>query len=435
MVSCVKRAIDPGKTHRPRTQMRNETKSKRQLIEETEQLRRRIAELEGATAKSDRVHQALRDSEARWRAMIEHAFDGISIVSPEGVTLYTSPSAYRLMGVTPEEVTGKSILEAIHPEDRPRLIQNMERLLQTPGGMHSDSYRFLHKDGSWHVIESTGKNLVDDPRIGGIVVNYRDITERRKAEEAIKRLNEGLEAQIAERTAELRKAIAELDSFAYAVSHDLRSPLNVIQNYAQMLLESEPIRHDPRAGERLQHILSATRRMAAIIEGLLVLSRATRAEMMIEPVDLGAIAREIDAQLRMEQPERKVTFLVSGDLRAAGDERLLRIALENLLRNAWKFTSKSPSARIEFGVMDQAGEKVYYVRDDGVGFNMEQADTMFEAFKRLHPRTQFEGAGIGLATVKRVILRHGGRIWAHGSPGEGATFYFTLPPAQRSPLG
>lgn len=409
------------------TAMRDEAKSKHQLIEELRQMRRRIAELEQAATESERAQQRLRDSEARWRAMIENAFDGISIVSPEGITLYTSPAAYRLMGVTPEEVTGKSILEAIHPDDRPRLIQNMTRLLQTPGGVLTDSYRFLHKDGSWHVIESTGKSLVNDPRIGGIVANYRDITQRRQAEEAIRKLNESLEAQVSERTAELRKAVAELDSFAHAVSHDLRSPLSVIQNYARMLLESEPVQSDARAGERVQHILAATRRMAEIIEGLLVLSRASRAEMLVEPVDLAAIAREIDAQLRAERPDRNVTFIISGDMQAAGDERLLHIALENLLRNAWKFTSPHPAARIEFGVMDRAGEKTYYIRDDGVGFDMKHADGMFEAFKRLHPRTQFEGAGIGLATVKRVILRHGGQIWAEGAPGRGATFYFTLP--------
>lgn len=402
--------------------MRDEAKPKRRLIEELQELRRRIAELEGAAAESARTHQSLRDSEERWRAMIENAFDGISIVSPEGITLYTSPCAYRLMGVTPEEVTGKSIYDAIHPDDLPCLIRNVERMLETPGSVLADSYRFLHKDGSWHVIESTGKNLVDDPRIKGIVVNYRDITERRQAEEAIRKLNETLEAQVSERT-------AELDSFAYAVSHDLRSPLNVIQNYAQMLLENEPVRSDPHAAERVRHVISAARRMGEIIEGLLVLSRATRAEMLVEPVDLGAIAREIDAQLRAEQPDRNVTFAVSGDLKAFGDERLLRIALENLLRNAWKFTSPHSTARIEFGAAEREGGRTCCLRDDGVGFDMKQAAGMFEAFKRFHPRSQFEGVGIGLATVKRVILRHGGRIWAEGTPGQGAAFYFTLPPA------
>ena len=226
--------------------------------------------------------------------------------------------------------------------------------------------------------------------------------------------------------AELQRVNRELEAFSYSVSHDLRAPLRAIDGFSQALLSEYASRLDDQGLGYLERVRSATARMGQLIEDLLNLSRITRAALRRERVDMTAIARKVLAELRERDPQRKVTSRVSEGLVVQGDPRLLTVMLENLLRNGWKFTSKLPVATIEVGRVENVEEAIFFVRDDGAGFNMDSAQRLFAPFQRLHAESEFDGTGIGLATVQRVVARHGGRVWAEAAIGKGATFFFTL---------
>jgi len=245
--------------------------------------------------------------------------------------------------------------------------------------------------------------------------------------ERIRQYTVGLERRVAERTTELAAVNKELEAFAYSVSHDLRAPLRSIDGFSQVVMEDYSDKLDAAGQDYLRRMRAASQRMGRLIGDLLKLSRVTRDEMRRERVDLTGLVQEIVKELREAQPEREVEFVVEPDVVVEGDARLLRVALENLLGNAFKFTGRHPRARIEFGVTEHEGERVYFVRDDGAGFDMTYAGKLFGAFQRLHAMSEFEGSGIGLATVQRIVHRHGGRVWAEGAVEQEATFYFTLP--------
>ena len=240
------------------------------------------------------------------------------------------------------------------------------------------------------------------------------------------RLLQSLERRVAERTAQLANSNAELEAFSYSVSHDLRAPLRSIEGFSQALVEDYDAALDEQGRDYLQRVRNGAARMSELIDDLLALSRVSRSTMNREPVDLSALVTGVAQTLQERAPQRPVSIEIAPGLLAEGDARLLQIALENLLGNAWKFTRQQPQPRIEFGAMAQNGATVYFVRDNGAGFDMAHAGKLFGAFERLHADTDFEGTGIGLATVRRVIQRHGGKVWAEGEPGLGATFYFTL---------
>jgi signal transduction histidine kinase len=245
--------------------------------------------------------------------------------------------------------------------------------------------------------------------------------------EATNRELEDANRDLEETNRELESTNRELEAFSYSVSHDLRAPLRSIEGFSQILLEDHAGELDEGGRHYLGRVRAASRRMALLIDDLLDLSRVTRSTLEKQTVNLSAQAREIAAEIRKSQPEREVEFVIADGLTANGDARLLRLALENLLSNAWKFTSREDRARIEFGSVSQdGGGRAYYVRDTGVGFDEAYAGKLFGAFQRLHKAEEFEGTGIGLATVQRIVHRHGGRVWAEGEVGEGATFFFTL---------
>jgi len=266
-------------------------------------------------------------------------------------------------------------------------------------------------------------------RVGNLVLMTRtrarlekEIEEHRRAEEAIRRLNRELQEHSA-RTEAMNK---ELEAFSYSVSHDLRAPLRSIDGFSQAVLEDCGPSLDDQGRRNLERVRAASQRMGQLIDDLLGLSRLTRAEIRVERINLSDLARRVAEEIGRSQPERAIELSIQDGLVAEGDPRLLRVALDNLLRNAWKFTARRRGARIEFGSSQENGTPAFFVRDNGAGFDMRYAGKLFGAFQRLHSAAEFEGTGIGLATVQRVVRRHGGRVWAEGAVDKGATFYFTL---------
>ncbi len=245
--------------------------------------------------------------------------------------------------------------------------------------------------------------------------------------QTIQQLNAELEQRVQKRTVQLEAANKELEAFAYSVSHDLRAPLRAVDGFSRIVLDRYNAMLDETGQDYLQRVRSGAQRMGQLIDDLLKLSRLTRTDMRHDRVDLSELAREIEVDLKESQPDRSVEFIVAKDLAVVGDERLLRSALENLLGNAWKFTSLTPKPRIEFGVKCLDSDQVFFVSDNGAGFDMAYGDQLFGAFQRLHSMSEFPGTGIGLAIVQRVLHRHGASVWAEGAVGQGATFYFKFP--------
>jgi len=243
----------------------------------------------------------------------------------------------------------------------------------------------------------------------------------------IRRMNAELERRVAQRTEQLEATNRELEAFAYAVSHDLRAPLRSMSGFSQLLQELPAGQFDDKSKHYLHRIHEASRRMSSLIEDLLSLSRINRSELTPRPVDLTQLATDTAAVVRERYPNRDVSLHIEPGLAAYGDARLLRIALENLLDNAWKYTAHTQAARVDVGSQLDEGTRTYFVRDNGVGFDMAYSAKLFGPFQRLHAETQYPGTGIGLVTVQRILARHGGRIWAQAAPNQGATFYFTIP--------
>jgi len=282
--------------------------------------------------------------------------------------------------------------------------------------------------GNYGELNEEGLNMdASTAEVSELARSFRELTSRRKkAEEELNSLNARLEHLVSERTAQLQATNRELDAFAYSVSHDLRAPLRGIEGFSLALLEDYGDKLDETGMDYLDRIRQGCIRMGRLIDDLLKLSRITRSEIQLKPVDLGGMALQVIEELRRHEPERQVTVRIEEGLTAVADQTLIRTVLENLLGNAWKFTQKTEQALIEFGALRGEGDPVFYIRDNGAGFNMEYENRLFGAFQRLHRSDEFEGTGIGLASAQRVLLLHGGRIWAEGEEGKGAVFYFTF---------
>jgi PAS domain S-box-containing protein len=388
-----------------------------------------IAGLLGQAMLRQRAEQALRESEQRLQLAVESANLGLWDWDVPGQRIYYSPRWKALLGYADDELQADTSLweTLLHPEDRAAAQARLRAFLRQPIGAYEDEFRLRHRDGSYRWIRSHAMPIVGaNGRPARMIGVHVDFTGRREAEDAVRRLNADLEARVTERTAQLEVALRELEAFSYSVSHDLRAPLRAIDGFAQALAEELP--PDLPNGHRhyLQRVRAAAQRMGSLIDDLLQLSRVSRHELSHVAVDLSTLAREIESELRRAQPGRQVTFSVAPGMVARGDPHLLRTALDNLLGNAWKYTSKHSSAHIAFGAERIDGERVFVLRDDGAGFDPAYADKLFGAFQRLHAPGEFEGTGIGLATVQRIVQRHHGRIWAEGAVERGATFYFTL---------
>jgi PAS domain S-box-containing protein len=312
------------------------------------------------------------------------------------------------------------------PEDRQTAMNNLDRALAGEQ-IVEEGYSGEEIRARQYFQISHSPIKTETGEVIGVAVLAQDITERKQAEVEIRKLNQELEQRVAKRTAELEVINKELEAFAYSVSHDLRTPLRSIDGFSQILLDEYQDKIIDEQGKIYLHrVRIASQHMAQLIDDMLNLSRVSRTEMNVRLVNLSEMAKEIVDDLYNTQPDRQAEFIIQEGIGAQGDERLLRIVLENLLGNAWKFTSKHPTARIEFGMQLQKNLLVYFIRDDGAGFDMTYAQNIFGAFQRLHTTTEFPGTGIGLATVQRVIHRHGGKIWVESEVEKGATFYFTI---------
>ncbi len=381
------------------------------------------AALNRTDAERKRAAEAVKESEQRLDLALDSAQMGawdLDLINDTAVRSLKHDQIFGYPSLQPE--WGSEIfMTHILPEDRDLVKKRFEEAFAT--GHFSTECRIIWPDQSLHWIAAQGRvyrNHKGDPvRMMGVVT---DITERKQAEDAIRKLNENLQAK----SVQLEAANKELEAFSYSVSHDLRAPLRHIDGFGQILLEDYAGMLDDEGRRYLHRVREASQQMAQLIDDLLNLSRVTRAEMHRETVDLSRTAEMVAAALRKIDPEKAAEFVIEKGLTAVGDERLLRVALDNLLGNAWKYTGKRPQARIEFGRTNHDGRSAYFVRDNGAGFDMAYAHKLFGAFQRLHSMSEFPGTGIGLATVQRIIHRHGGQVWADGTVDKGATFYFTL---------
>jgi PAS domain S-box-containing protein len=340
-----------------------------------------------------------------------------------------NPAAEVLFGYDRQRAIGANLGELIvPPAQRAKHAQGLARYIATEKAVMLGKrleMGAMRADGRELTVELSITRIPHDgpPLFTGFI---RDITERKHAEAEVRQLNQDLERRVGERTAELETSNKELEAFSYSVSHDLRSPLRAIDGFSKSVVEECGDALSERGRRDLDRVRAAARQMGMLIDDLLDLARLSRAEMHRQRVDLTAIGEGVAAALRQAEPERAATIVIAEGLVTEGDSQLLRVVLDNLLRNAWKFTARHPTARIEVGCTGDNGTRQYFVRDDGAGFDMAHADLLFQPFKRLHRQTDFEGTGIGLATVQRIIQRHGGRIWAESAVEHGATFYFTL---------
>jgi PAS domain S-box-containing protein len=351
--------------------------------------------------------------------------DALVIVNAEGKIVGSNAHTGKLFGYSDRELQGESMALLVPERFRQTQRQYYAAHFSQRGGRvpaTTTELCGLHKDGREFPIEMSTKPLAAEK---GLLVTsaIRDITQRKQVEQQISKLNKELE----HRAIELENANKELEAFSYSVSHDLRSPLQNIDSFSLILMEDYANRLDPEGLDYVQRLRGSCQHMQDIIEALLALSNMMRSELLVEHFDLSALGNAVAADLKQKSPDRLVDWVIAEGLTAEGDAQLLRVVLENLFGNAWKFTANRPHARIEFGALPQSnGTQTYFVRDDGAGFDMARASNLFTPFKRLHDQSEFRGTGIGLATVQRVIHRHQGKIWAEGVVDHGATFCFTL---------
>jgi len=377
----------------------------------------------------------LEEQRAKYFELFDLAPVGYLTISDKGVVGDANLTAARLLGVERQLLVGQPFSAFVFAPDRDVYYLH-QRMLEQTGEPQTCELRLQRVNGEaggdveaghfWAHLEGRPLPTADgEPPSSWLT--FSDVDAQVAVAEQIRRLNEVLEARVLARTAELGAANKELEAFVYSASHDLRAPLRAIDGFSQMVIEDASERLDKADQEHLQRVRAAAQRMGRLIDHLLDLSRAAHHDLVREKVDLSVMAAAVIADLRNAAPARRVETVIQPGLVVDADATLLEVILVNLLGNAWKFTSRHGAARIAVGVTDADGERAFFVRDDGAGFDPGHAEHLFGPFQRLHSTEEFEGDGIGLATVQRLVARHGGRVWAEAEVEKGATFYFTLP--------
>jgi PAS domain S-box-containing protein len=384
-----------------------------------------LAESLGAVLQRRQDEQRLRESETQYRSLFADNPQPMFVYGPgSGRILAVNTAAIAQYGYTEEEFLQLALWDLV---PREYLETWREQVFKAPmGGTRRYECQHCRKNGEAFEVETFGNDIVFQGRRARVVLAI-DMSERHRAQQEIERLNTALEERVLERTAQLEAANAELEAFSYSIAHDLRSPLTSIDGFSRVLEESHGHALDDKGRHYLRRIQAAVQQMSELTDAMLSLAHLSRVHLKNEPVDLAEAARKVVAQLRERDPQRPAQIELPDRLWAQGDPRLLHQVMANLVGNAWKFSARAPATQIRVG--SQAGEDgrpVYYVADQGAGFDMQHAWRLFGAFQRLHAPSEFDGTGIGLALVQKIVNRHGGRIWAEARPGEGATFYFTL---------
>jgi len=406
---------------------------KHKLIELGPSVHRALREA-AERAGRKQAERALRESEERFRLLLEGVKDyAICMLDPKGHVVTWNTPAEAIEGYGPKEIVGRHFSHIFSAEDRKAGVPKRCLAVAEKTGRFEDEVLLVRKDGSkyWANVVITALRE-GDGKVTSFSKVIRDITDRRQAREEIRKLNAELEDRVFQRTMELEAANKELEAFSYSVSHDLRAPLRHIDGFAEMLWRTAGPTLEKENQELLKVISESARQMGRLIDDLLTFSRMGRSELKLMPIEMKPFVSQIIAELTPEEKSRKVTWKIGRLPAVHADPITLRQVLVNLLCNALKYSSKRPESRVEIGARDGRSEVTFLVRDNGVGFDPRYAQKLFGVFQRLHSTSEFHGTGIGLAIVRRIIARHGGRTWAESAVDQGATFYFSLPKVNRA---
>jgi PAS domain S-box-containing protein len=389
------------------------------------------ARIQARTIEQQLTQQALRESEQKFRVIFDQTFQFIGMLSPDGVVLQANQTALDSVGISEDAVVGKPFWETPWWAHSVELQKRLQAAIPEAAGGKLVRYEVTHPtaDGEIRHIDFSLKPVTDARGQAVLLIpEGRDITERKEAEEELKKHREHLEEMVKGRTAALETANKELEAFAYSISHDLRAPLRHIDGYLDLFQKRVGTDLDEQSRHYMEQISGSARRMGNLIDDLLAFSKMGRQALSFQQVDLGQLVRDVIRELEPDTAGRNIHWRVDHLPLLRGDRAMLRAVLANLIENAVKFTRPRTRTEIEIGCLpSEKTETVVFVRDNGVGFDMDYADKLFGVFQRLHRQEEFEGTGIGLANVRRIIARHGGRTWAEGTVDQGATFYFSLP--------
>ena len=387
--------------------------------------KRLIQKLEKKMLDLEIANKTLAESEKKYRILVENAGEAI-LVAQEGMLKFVNPRATEMIGYAPEELTSRPFTEFIHLDDRALVMERYTQRLQGSTIPATYAFRIIHRSGDMRWVE-LNTALIEWQGKPATLNFLTDITERKRAEEEIRRLNESLEQRVQERTAQLEAANKEMEAFTYSVSHDLRAPLRAVDGYTQILLEKHASHLNDDAQSICGNIREGAQRMGRLIDDLLAFSRLGRAEMQASTIDMHGLANSVFFELTTPESRESIDFRLQPLPRAEGDPTMVRQIWMNLISNALKFSSKRERPFIEVGWQEGTKETIYSIRDNGAGFDKQYVHRLFGVFERLHSTREFEGTGVGLAIVRRIVHRHGGRTWAEGETDKGATFYFTMP--------
>lgn len=403
----------------------------RQVERRTAALTKANKELQAEIVERRRVEAALQDSEERLRLTMEAVNIGVWDWDVKNDKWSASPIYYTMLGYKP--IVGLADrtewLERVHPDDQAFVAERIQSVLRRKINEYRYEARLRHADGTyrWQYVRGFGAERDENGNVTRMLGIRMDITERKRAEEEIRKLNQELEQRITDRTAQLKATNKELEAFTYSVSHDLRAPLRHIDGFIELLQKKMEMPLDDQTSHYMDVIGESARKMGTLIDNLLSFSRMGRNEMLKSQVDLDELVQDVVQEFEPEADGRDILWNLTPLPIVTGDQAMLRIVLANLIANALKYTRRCQPAEIEIGCLpNQDNEVIVFVRDNGVGFDMAYADKLFGVFQRLHRIDEFEGIGIGLANVRRIINRHGGRTWAEGRVNRGATFYFSL---------